>query len=192
MACKGGPGGQLAGGESSFRSARLVYNASAMKWTWNWIFIAVAAGVCGGIRCVPGNIYHQTDGQKLAMYMTPKHSWKASGTLPNAAAGIDGDLATTARAGFRAGNAQLTLDLGDNCVFQSVIIDHGEDQYGCGRRVGVATSVDGKVFVPRYSAHGTRRVTHLLLPKPIMARYVRIRVITPGRRPWAVAEVYIQ
>ncbi len=163
-----------------------------MKCIGKWICLGAAAGVVGGIGCVPGEIYRPFAGQTLGMKITPKDGWRASGTLPNPRAAVDGDLATLARAGRRSGNAQLTLDLRENCVFQSVIIDHGESQYGCGRRVSVATSVDGKIFVPRYAAQGTRRVTHLLLPKPVLARYVRINVLATGRRPWAVAEVYIQ
>ena len=128
--------------------------------------MAAVAGILGGAGCVPGQIYSDYAGEAFGMKITPKHSWKPSGTIANA------------------------LDLNDNCVFMSVIIDHGESQHAFARSVCVATSVDGKVFVNRYTAGGTRRVTHLLLPKPVLARYVRLQAVAPGPRPWSIAEVY--
>ena len=162
-----------------------------MKWA-KWICVAAAVGIWGGLSCAPSPIYNDYAGETFGMKITPKHTWKAAGTLTNSPAAIDGNLVTVARSDNYQAAAELTVDLQGNCVFKSVIIDHGQSQHGFARKVRIATSVDGKVFVNRYTAHGTRRVTHLLLPKPVLARHVRIQVITPGERGWAVAEVYVQ
>ena len=39
---------------------------------------------------------------------------------------------------------------------------------------------------------GTRRVTYVLLDRPVLARYVRIQAIEPGRESWAVADISMQ
>jgi len=59
-------------------------------------------------------------------------------------------------------------------------------------RVAVATSLDGEAFVERHQAPGTRRVTILSLPEPVLARYVRVRAARPGDQPWSLAEVFLQ
>ena len=163
-----------------------------MNWTRTWLCVAAAATVTAATGCEVGEIYWQRPGGKLGLKISPKASWRASGTAANPRAAIDGDLTTAARSSYRGGNAELTIDLGRRCLFEMIVIDHGEAQHGYARRVGVATSRNGKAYVDRYTAPGTRRVTHLMLPKPALARYVRLKVVAPGRRAWSVAEVYIQ
>jgi len=58
--------------------------------------------------------------------------------------------------------------------------------------VAVLTSMDGREFEYRISGPGTRRITSLLLDRPVLARYVRLQAVLPGPQPWAVAEVYLQ
>ena len=87
---------------------------------------------------------------------------------------------------------ELTIDLKEMVLFQMVVIDHGRDEHGYCRRVGVATSADGEAFADRHPAPGTRRLTILSLPEPVLARYVRLRVVRPGPRPWSIAEVFLQ
>jgi len=163
---------------------------------WAGLLVCAAAAVAGGLAvgsgCDPGPIYSPDPPALLGRKVTPKERWSASGTLSKAGAAIDGDLSTLATTGYRYAGAQLTIDLKEMCVFEAVIIDHGREQHGHARRVAVATSRDGKTFKEQYAAHGSRRVTHLLIPHAVLARYVRLKVVTPGRRPWAIAEVYVQ
>ena len=106
---------------------------------------------------------------------------------------IDGNAATAAvapRSGYDG--ASITIDLGKMCLFNFVAIEHGPNPLGYARQVGILTSSDGKTFTRRYSGPGKRKVTGLLLTKPIMARYVKLQADVPGARPWSVAEVYLQ
>jgi hypothetical protein len=73
-----------------------------------------------------------------------------------------------------------------------VIVDHGREDMAFAQQVGMMTSLDGRTFVRRYTGVGTRRVTTFCLMTPVLARYVRLEVLVPGDKPWAVAEVYVQ
>jgi hypothetical protein len=163
----------------------------SMKWTTKWLCTTLAAATGGG-GC--GEIYRPWTGGMYGAKISPKTTWRASGSVSNPQAAIDEDLATVARSGYRYAGAELLIDLQQNCLFDTIVIDHGEeDRDGYARRLEVATSLTGKSFPKRkqHQAAGTRRITHLLLPKPVLARYLRLRVITPGRRAWAVGEVYV-
>jgi len=163
-----------------------------MRYVTTWLCLVTALVLIASGGCDVPRIYSQRTDQMFGAKISPKTQWRASGSVTKPAAAIDGNLDTIARSSYRLAGADLTIDLKGACVFQMIIIDHGSEQTGCARRVGVATSTDGRGFKDRYAGPGARRVTHLLLPKPVLARYVRLKVITPGRRPWAIGEIYIQ
>jgi len=157
-------------------------------------FLALTAVVvaCLSGGCDPSVIYSPWTGGTYGASITPRTTWRASGSITNPRNAIDDDLLTAASSGYQKSGGEIVIDLGKKCLFSMVIIDHGESRDGYARRVGVATSTTGKVYTERYTAPGSRRVTHVLLPQPTMARYVRLRVAAAGRRPWSVAEVYLQ
>ena len=146
--------------------------------------------------CLPGcgasPVYYPTTGGYLGADISPKGTWSAHGSLSNAAAATDGDLSTAARSDYNYRSAAITIDLKKACLFQTVIIDHGNAEHGHCRKVALATSLDGKIFIDRYAAPGTRRITILCTPGPVLARYVRLQAVAPGPRPWSIAEVYLQ
>lgn len=137
-------------------------------------------------------IYTPTGGGYLGADISRKNSWSVRGNLANPPAAVDGNLATFARSGNSYRGAELTIDLKKVCLFQTVIIDHGSREHEHCRRTAVATSVDGAIFRDRYVAPGTRRLTILCLPGPVLARYLRLRAEAPGPRRWSIAEVYVQ
>ncbi len=137
-------------------------------------------------------IYTPTGGGYLGAEISPKNSWAVRGHLANPPAAADGNLATFARSDYAYRGAELTIDLKKVCLFQTVIIDHGIHEHEYCPRTAVATSVDGAIFTDRLAAPGTRRVTVLCLPGPVLARYLRLRAEVPGPRPWSIAEVYVQ
>lgn len=164
-----------------------------MKSVTTYTLLAAAVFIAlGGGGCDMPVIYQPWTGGKFGADISPRAKWKVSGTLANAQAITDGDLLTAAKGAYRNRNDELIIDLGRHCVFELIIIDHGESQDGYVRRVGIATSIAGQIYTDRYQAPGTRRVTHILLPQPVGARYLRLRVLTPGRLPWSVAEVFVQ
>ena len=148
------------------------------------VLLAAALAGCDGA------IYTDPAGRGKLADITPKSSWTARGDMQAAAQAIDGDVQTAAR-GDSAGGGDLILDLGRTCFFQMVVLDHGRDMDSFARTAAVSTSIDGRTYTDRYSAPGTRRVTILYLPEPVLARYVRIRAVRPGGRPWTLAEVYL-
>ena len=163
-----------------------------MRYVAEFLCLVTAAALIAAAGCDVTEIYRPRTDEMFGAKISPKTKWRASGSVTNAKAAIDGNLDTIARASYRRAGAELTIDLQETCVFQMIIIDHGNEQTGCARRIGVATSTNGRRFKDRHASPGARRVTHILLPKPVLARYLRLKVITPGRRPWAVGEVYIQ
>lgn len=161
----------------------------------NWLRrLAVIAGVLAlpiaGCNHV-GGIYRATTGH-LGADITPKNTWLARGDLQNPLAAIDDDMATAARSDYDYSGAAITIDLRRQCVFQTVVVDHGAGEHGHASTVAVATSADGKNFIDRHVSPGKRRVTILCLPKPVLARYLRLRVTAPGVQPWNIAEIYLQ
>ena len=161
----------------------------------NWLRrLAVIAGVLAlpiaGCDHV-GGIYRATTGH-LGADITPKKTWLAGGDLQNPSAAIDGDMTTAARSDYDYSGAAITIDLRRQCVFQTVVVDHGAGEHGHASTVAVATSADGENFIDRHVSPGKRRVTILCLPKPVLARYLRLRVTAPGVQPWNIAEIYLQ
>ena len=162
-----------------------------MKYVTKWLCL-VTVVLTAAAGCDVTEIYKPRTDETFGAKISPKKNWRASGSVTNPQAAIDGNLDTIARSSYRRAGAELTIDLQQTCVFQMIIIDHGNEQTACARRVGVSTSTNGREFKDRYASPGTRRVTHILMPKPVLARYLRLKVVTPGRRPWAVGEIYIQ
>ncbi|MFW6133196.1 MAG: discoidin domain-containing protein [Planctomycetota bacterium] len=143
--------------------------------------------------CAPSDLYRNTR-QFTSGTLTPRSDWQATGRgFDKPALAIDDEPLTVARTSRRYGNAHLTLDLGEVCLFNMVIIDHGgTDEMGFAGRVAVLTSIDGEKFTRCAAAPGTRRITIIPIVTPILARYVRIQAVSPGGRPWSVAEVHLQ
>ena len=127
-----------------------------------------------------------------AAAVSPRSSWKARGNVAGAAEAIDGNPTTAAVTGRQSKQAYITIDLGKPCVFNMVAVQHGADQFGFARRLGLWTSLDGQNFTKHHEAPGTRRITYMLTVRPILARYVKLQVVTAGARPWSVAEIHLQ
>ena len=151
------------------------------------LLIAMLASCVTGAGC--GNGYD--NGRSEAAIITPRRTWRASGDMRTVQAAIDQDLATAAVSAESGGRGTITIDLGKPCLFNMIFIEHGPNEMGFARRVAVLTSMDGEVFTQRYAGPGTRRVTALYLGAPVLARYVRLRAVVAGDRPWSVAEVFL-
>ncbi len=144
---------------------------------------AVLGGGCGGPT--------YDTGRAEAAAISPRSAWQATGDLRSVAAAIDQNVATAAVSIETTGRGTITIDLSKPCLFNMVIIEHGADEMGFAPRLAVLTSMDGQTYTQRYLGVGTRRVTILYLGGPVLARYVRLRALTAGQRPWSVAEVYL-
>ena len=161
--------------------------------TTTWRMLAGAGVVLAAMAsgCGVGSIYSDPQGSMVG-YVSSRGTWKISGDLPNAKNAIDDDVSTFARTGQSYANSQLTIDLGQPCLFNMVVVDHGPNRDGYPARLAVLTSGDGKEFILRHAVGGSRRVTTALLLTPVLARYVRIQAVEEGRQPWSVAEIYLQ
>jgi hypothetical protein len=124
--------------------------------------------------------------------ITPRKTWRASGDLREPGKALDGDLSTAAVSGNPYANAYIELDLGKACLFNRVVVEHGPDEHGFPARMAVYTSLDGNSFTLQGEVPGKRRVTNALLMTPLLARYIRLQAVSPGVRPWSVAEIYLQ
>ena len=143
---------------------------------------------------VPGcveNIY-DNQGKAQAAMITPRQQWRVEGDVNDPAYAIDGLLSTASTTGYDYDNATVTIDLGKICLFNMVVIDHGENENGFCRRLAMLTSTNGKTFIRRKIAPGNRRVSIICLISPILARYVRLQAISQGQEPWALAEIHMQ
>ena len=146
---------------------------------------AILSAGCGGQlyndaqRFMPGRI-------------TPRRQWVVSSNiLSNPSQAADGDRYTAATSSSSYAYAELTIDLGKECLFNMVAIDHGLKEYGHARTVAVLTSSDGTNFTQQAAVPGLRRVTTILLVKPVLARYVKLRAVAAGSKPWSIGEVYL-
>ena len=152
--------------------------------------------ICGIACCLMvsacnGPIY--TDGPMfMPDRITPRGRWLAvSHDLRDAANALDGDINTAAVSGPSYDGAELTIDLGKPCMFNMVMLEHGPDEFGFCSRLAVLTSDDGVNFRPQTLVSGLRRVTTIILPSPVLARYVRLQAVAMGARPWSIAEVHL-
>ena len=151
--------------------------------------LLLALCVCGCASSSP--VYRQGEGL-LPSAITAKDRWTITGTLPNIQSAIDDDLTTAAMSNRPRAGDSVTIDLAKPCLMQTLIVEHGAGENGYAHMVQVATSTDGVRFDVQYETLGTRQVTLILLPTPVLARFIRIRAIKPGRQPWSVAEIYVQ
>jgi hypothetical protein len=124
--------------------------------------------------------------------VTPQKNWRAYGDLRDPGKAIDGDLSTAAVSGNSYTNASIEIDLGKPCTFNRIIVEHGPDEMGYPNRMALYTSMDGHSFTPQGEVAGRRKVTNMSLIRPVLARYVRLQAVSPGARPWSVAEIVIQ
>ena len=150
------------------------------------VLLAGCNGSDGGGTIGPGQR------ETRAARITARRQWKATGNVTDAAKAIDG------REGTRAVSRQLqeepwiTIDLGQTCLFNLIVLEHGQDEHGYAPRVAVSASRDGKEFTHCHTAPGNRRVTYIAMITPVLARYVRISAVGKGSRPWSLAEIRIQ
>lgn len=156
--------------------------------SWRAVVMIVLGAGIPGIGC-SGPIYR--DGRAEAALITPRDTWRLSGDMKSVFLAADQNISTAAVSGDSSGRGTITIDLGKPCVFNMVIIEHGEDEMGFAPHVAVLTSLDGQVFTQNCVGVGTRRVTILYLGGPALARYVRLQALTVGQRPWTVAEIYL-
>lgn len=150
-----------------------------------WLVAALQAG------CELPAAY-EGKGQQVIGRVTDRSAWSASGSLADCANAIDRNINTMAIAKEGDPAPTLTIDLGQPCMFNMIVVDHGRNEHNYARRVMILTSADGRRFIPQYTAPGTRRVSIYCLPTFVLARYVQIQASEPGDRPFSVAEVYLQ
>ncbi|MCE5326978.1 MAG: discoidin domain-containing protein [Planctomycetaceae bacterium] len=126
-----------------------------------------------------------------AARISPKNAWTIKSDLADAAAAIDGNYATAATSSDVYASSTIVLDLGKTCMFNTVVIEHGEELGYC-RRLTVATSIDGKTYTQRMTGPGNRKTTIVAIVTPVLARYVQIKAVIPGNRAWSVSEIDLQ
>jgi hypothetical protein len=154
--------------------------------------------VCVLVACMMGcDVELASSNQTLSGAMTRRKQWTLVGSgakFVNLPAALDENPRTMARTQARAfRNASVTVDLGQSCVFNLVILYHGDEPMGFPSQVSVATSSDGITFKEQASVPGTRKVTYILLEHWTRSRYVRITADRAARkRPWSLSELYIR
>lgn len=140
-----------------------------------------------------GDQLEKSEGPKApGSVITERRLWQASGDLENCSAAIDGSLSTAAVSKRNTEGSQITIDLGKPCVFNLVILEHGDDEFGFCRRMAMLTSMDGENFVKVCESTDSRRAAYITPITTQLARYVRLQIVTPGARPWAVAEIVLR
>jgi len=155
------------------------------------IVVFALVGLCAA-GCNPSELYVGEQRSFAPGAITAKRRWRVSGGLGDVRAATDGSAETVAVSG-RNSNAALTIDLGEACMFNMVVVDHGASgRDGYAGRLAVSASIDGRNFTRLASVPGTRRVTLVNIITPHLARYVRLQVVGRGPEPWSVAEVHIQ
>ena len=158
------------------------------------VLVAVLAG-CAllGSGCgAGGNLYLHRGAKSAAAAISDPRSWRLSGQMRDVRLAVDGDRSTAAISTLIRENTSITIDLGKACLFNAVFIHHGSMTDGYCGRVAVLTSLDGRTFTSQFEAPGTPEVTSLLIIKPVLARYVRLKPLKQGPGAWSVAEVYMQ
>ena len=148
------------------------------------IYLLAAAGGC--------NPDYDSGTKFPAAAISDRKTWKAGGGVRTPASAIDGNLSTAAVTGYSYENKAIVIDLGKVCLFNMIIVEHGNDEFGFCRRVGIWTSIDGKEYTHRADVPGTRKVSIFALVTPVLARHVRLQAVVAGNRPWSIAEVYLQ
>ena len=121
--------------------------------------------------------------------------WKISsrgGKFKNLRGAIDGLAITKAETVGSYRGASITIDLRRPCIFNTVVLTHGDKPFGFAKTISLATSRDGKNFTQQITTYGTRKVTYINLLTSTTARYIRITVVKPGTEPWAISQIYFQ
>ena len=162
------------------------------SFTRRFMVVVLVPLVFAVAGCEPAPIYDRAQGRLPVGYVPDRAKWVVYGTVANPGYAVDGSIQTVATAPDGARNASLTINLGKTSHFHMIVVDHGRSEFGFARHVLVETSSDGKHFTPRHRAFGTRRVSTFLLPRPVVAKYLRLRATVPGEKPWSLAEIHIQ
>ena len=155
-------------------------------------FCVLAGLLLLGSGCGTDGLYRHRANKPPAARISDPQTWRLSGNIPNVQLAVDGNASTAAVSNLVHDNTSLTIDLQKACLFNAVFIHHGAMADGYCGRVAVLTSLDGRNFTRRFEAPGTREVTSLLIIKPVLARYVKLKAIRQGPGAWSVAEVYLQ
>jgi hypothetical protein len=166
-----------------------------MKESWLKTLLAsvLVGSILLGSGCGPNpNLYLHRGSKPTGAAITDPRTWRLSGNIRNVALAVDGDRSTAAVSALVNKSTAITIDLQKACLFNAVFIHHGSMTDGYCGRVAVLTSLDGRIFTPQLEVPGTPEVTSLLIMKPVLARYVRLKPIRQGPRAWSVAEVYLQ
>jgi hypothetical protein len=153
---------------------------------------------CILVACIMGcDVDLASSNQTLSGAMTRRKQWTIVGSgakFANLPAALDENPRTMARTQASAyRDASVTVDLGQSCVFNLVILYHGDEPMGFPNQVSVATSSDGITFKEQASVPGTRKVTYILFQHWTRSRYVRITADRAARKkPWCLSELYIR
>jgi hypothetical protein len=148
---------------------------------------AILASAVGLSSCAGG--YQDTQRFMGVDRISPKAKWTARGDLSNPQVAVDGRRGAAATASGR--QASLMIDLGRDCLFNYVVIDHGSNERGYASQVAILTSTDEQNWRRQAQVPGLRRITSTVLRKPVLARYVRLEARLQPNRPWSVAEIYL-
>jgi len=155
--------------------------------------LLLTSGLVLAAGCDPSsNLYLHRAEKPPGASITDPRTWTLSGDIPNVALAVDGNRSTGAVSSLINNNTAITIDLKKTCLFNAAFIHHGSIRDGYCGRVALQTSLDGQNFTLQTEAPGTREVTSLLIIKPVLARYVRLKPLRQGPGPWSVAEVYLQ
>ncbi len=152
------------------------------------LLVCLVAGVSLGCE----GSYQGAKGRLVASAVTARVRWSVASNMRNPAAAVDGRSGTYAEAILGAGTPQMTLDLGKASLFNLIVLEHGSDGEHFPGRIELTTSLDGESFVPAAVVPGTRRVTSICLVRPVLARYLRFRLLERGPEPLRIAEFYLQ
>jgi len=158
------------------------------------IFAIVLIGcVAFGSGCgITGNQYYHDGRRASASSISPPPSWRLSGRVPNVTLAVDNDRSTASVSSLVRSDTEITIDLQKACVFNTVHVHHGSMEDGYCARVAVLTSLDGVNFTLQQEVPGTKVVTTLMIIRPILARYVKVKALRQGPGAWSVAEIYLQ
>lgn len=152
-----------------------------------WALLPIAAATA--VSCGPGPLYSEDPRDQAAI--SPRSQWKASGTLQDPQAAVDGRFETAATTNAGGANARLIVDLGKPSLFNMVVLEQGRYETAFPRRVQLATGLENGNFRTVGTATGNRRVTIISTIGPVLARYIELSA-EPGREGWAVAELHLK
>ena len=155
------------------------------------ISVVLAALLASLLGCESGYSEHN---KQAASSISLRKEWipASSASVANPELALDGNMGTAAKSGSSQTDAWVELDLGEVCLFNEVIIEHGLAEEGFAGRVSIYTSIDGENYTYRFTGPGNRRVSIFALVTPVLAKYVRLEVSQPGPHMWSLAEVYLR